>query len=123
MWERFKVGDPILLAGIAGSMVALFYTRPLCWYKALCASFGGTGAAVFIAPVIVKDFSPEVGAAVAFLLGIFSMSIIGIVFQILDRIKNAPIKTVGEICNIIIDVLLAFRHGVYNRRKEDRDGN
>ena len=107
----------MILAGIAGSMLALTYTRPLSPLKAVYASIGGTGAAIFLAPAIASGLSEEFIPAVSFLIGVFSMSILGVVFQVIERIKSEPIKTISNIVSIVIDVLLAVKG--QNRRKDD----
>lgn len=116
--NKLKAGDPIMLAGIAGSMFALVYTKNLTVWKALCTSIGGTVAAMFLAPAMASGWSPEVASAISFLLGVFAMSLFGIVFEVIDRVKASPIKTLSDITGIVIDVLLAFRNG-QQRRKTD----
>ena len=112
----------MILAGIAGSMFALVYTKHLTVGRALCTSIGGTGAAIFLSPAIASGWSPEVASAISFLLGVFAMSLFGIVFEVIDRIKASPIKTLSDITGIVIDVLLAFREG-RSRRKTDHLSN
>lgn len=125
MWGRIKGGDPILLAGVMGSLLGLYYTKPLCLPKLLVAAIGGVGSALFLSPAIsaAADLGYDGACALSFLTGVFSMSLVGVIFQVIDRVKVEPIKTLSLIIDTIIDVLLAFRHGTQprNRRKDDVD--
>ena len=118
MWERIKTGDPMMLAGIAGSMFALIYTKSLTPGKAVCAAIGGTGAAIFLSPALASGLAPEFAPAISFLVGIFSMSIIGIIFQVIERMRESSIKTLSQVAYVLIDVLLAFRHGTPPKRQQ-----
>jgi hypothetical protein len=125
MWTRIKNGDPIFLAAFAGSMFALVHTKNLTFWQKVQTSIGGIGAAVFLSPALASLWPASFAPAVSFLIGIFAMSVIGIAFQVIEQVKASPIKTIGAIANIVIDVLLAFRHGVdsHNRRKDDKANN
>lgn len=108
-----KVKDMILNGwpGLIGALLSLHYTKPLCFFKGLISFIGGATAAIVIAPAVASDYGHHLTSAMSFLIGTFSMSIIGIVFQVIDRFRASPIHTLRAFVNIVIDVLLAFRHG------------
>ena len=107
--------------GIFGALVSLYYTKPLCFFKGLVSFCGGAVAAIALAPAFAGHAGEHVVSGVSFLIGTFSMSILGIIFQVIDRVRAAPIHTLGGFIGVVIDVLLAFRHG--RTRGENKDGN
>ena len=118
-----KLRDMILSGwpGLIGALLSLHYTKPLCFFKGLISFIGGATAAIVIAPAVASDYGQHLTSAMSFLIGTFSMSIIGIVFQVIDRFRASPIHTLQAFVNIVIDVLLAFRHGVsVNRNPESK---
>jgi hypothetical protein len=121
MLEKLRSIDPVLLAGVMGSMLGLVYTKPLDRLRTIYTAIGGTGAAIFLTPAIASGLPESFVPAVSFLIGVFSMSIFGVVFQVIDKIRAAPIKTLSAITGIIIDVLLAVKG--QGRRSTDKEGN
>lgn len=109
--------------GIFGALVSLYYTKPLCLFKGLVSFCGGAVAAVALAPAFASHAGDHVVSGASFLIGTFSMSILGIVFQVIDRVRAAPIHSIGEFVGVVIDVLLAFRHGRTRGDKESKHGN
>lgn len=107
--------------GILGALVSVYYTKPLCFTRGLISFVCGAAAAVALSPAISGHAGEHFVSGVSFLIGTFSMSLIGIVFQVLDRVRDAPIKTFSDFLYVLIDVLLAFRHG--RMRGKDRDGD
>ena len=106
--------------GLFGALLSLHYTKPLCFRKGIVSFAGGAAAAITIAPAVAGDYGGQITSAASFLIGTFSMSLFGIVFQVIDKFRASPIHTVSELVNIVIDVLLAFRHG--KTRNEKREG-
>lgn len=117
MCEELRKAFAHCWAGIFGALVSLYYTKPLCIYKGVVSFLGGSVSAIVISPAIAKHAGDHLLSAIAFIVGVFSMSIIGIVFQVFDRIKASPVSTIGEFVDIIIDVLLAFRHGKHRPKR------
>lgn len=124
MCEEFRKLLTTCWPGIFGALVSVYYTKPLCLAKGLISFFGGAVAAVALAPMLASmaGYTNEhTVSGISFLVGTFSMSILGIVFQVIDRVRAAPISTLGDFMDVVIDVLLAFRHG--RTRKDEDDGN
>ena len=123
MWERIRNGDPMVIAGIGGSLFALIYTKNLTKGEALLTSVGGTCAAIFLSPVIASGLPDQFAPAISFLVGIFSMSMIGVVFEIINKIKESPVETISDIASIVINVLVAFKNGTDQRKEDPSDEN
>ena len=109
-----------VIPGVLGALLSLYYTKPLCFYKGVVSFLGGAISAMFIAPAVAHGYGMHMTNAAAFLVGTFFMSVIGIIFQVVEKFSQSPVRTLKTLRESVIDVLLAFKHG---RIRKDGEKN
>lgn len=119
MYDEIKKSLYSCWPGVFGALLSLYYTKPLNLIKGVISFLGGAVAAISLAPAVAAHGGEHIVSGLSFVIGTFAMSILGILFQIFDRIKTAQISGISDIVDIVIDVLLAFRHGRTRGSKND----
>lgn len=82
------------LGGFFGAVISLRFLEGLSWWKRLSTVIAGTFVAAYVTPLIVLlfDLNVKVESGVAFLVGVFGMSLAGAVIKAIPDI----IKAVNE---------------------------
>lgn len=84
----FGIKFATILAGFFGAVISLEYVSELSRWRKCLAILGGAVCASYGAPIIVHFLAlpASLEAGIGFFLGLFGMSIAGVVFRTLDRI-------------------------------------
>lgn len=107
--------------GALGALISLRFVPYVGAPQTVLSVIGGAGAAVVVSPVVSETWGVHLAGAASFLVGLFSMTIFGVVFDVIDKIKKQPVRSVRALLNILIDVVAAARNGSINARNRKEE--
>lgn len=83
-----------VIGGFIGSVISLRFLSELNWIQRIVAVFSGMFIAGYCAPIILNtlDLKPQLEGGIAFLVGLFGMSLAGAVEKAIPEV----IKAVNE---------------------------
>lgn len=86
------------IGGFFGALVSLKFIEGLFWWQRIPTVFAGMMAAAYCTPLVMEMFtiSVKTEAAIAFLIGVFGMSLMGAVVKALPELSTAAINYVKE---------------------------
>lgn len=118
--ESLKESIGILSAAIIGSFIGTATKRNDTPLMMAVSVASGISSAYIFTPIIIAHFDVgyRIDYAVAFLLGLFGMSIISIVMAIMEILRNNP----KEIISFIKDIFIKSESTtiINNNYKEDK---
>jgi hypothetical protein len=99
--ESLGLKTPAVVAGILGATASLTYERDISPGRALLLILVGSACAAYITPLIAHYFTFEapVDNAVAFMVGLLSMRIVGGLLVIGEKFKDDPMAFIRKIRN------------------------
>ena len=86
------------IGGFLGALVSLKFIEGLNWMQRLPTMFGGMCAAAYVTPLIMElapTISPKSESAIAFLIGVFGMSVAAACIKALPELITAAKERIG----------------------------
>jgi len=104
MWQDFfsNHDSGLKFAGLLGALVSLYFLKNLSGIKALIAVLVGTVCATYLTPLFLQftTVADKAENGVAFLLGVFSMNLVGGIFKVSEKFRDKPIETFKKLKKI-----------------------
>ena len=89
-----------MLAGAGGSLITLRFLGPMPWYERLILVLGGTLITHYTTPLAIYWLNlTKYQNSIAFLIGVFGMSTVGALLQILSAIGANPFEWLRVVLN------------------------
>ena len=97
--EALGVKMTLVVAGLVGGVASLAFVSSYSPKEGFAAIIGGTACAAYLTPIIAAKFNVmgSTENAIAFLLGIGGMNIIGGLFKLSAGFRKDPLRTVSDI--------------------------
>ena len=117
--EYIKESIGIISAAIIGAFIGTASKRNDSTLMIVVSLVTGISSAIYFTPVITQyfDVTTKIDYAVAYLLGLFGMSIISISMSVVDTLKNNP----KEIISFVKDMFLKDKTTIINNNYKDED--
>jgi uncharacterized membrane protein YeaQ/YmgE (transglycosylase-associated protein family) len=93
LWSALEIKVSTTVAGLIGGILALSMMPKLTFRKAVTAVIGGAACAAYATPLAVYFFSIEnrnLENALAFVMGVVGMNVLGGIFTLSERWRRAP---------------------------------
>lgn len=115
--ESIRVSIGIISAAIIGSFIGTASKRNDSSITIIVSIASGISCAIYFTPVISNyfNFTQDIDYAIAFILGLFGMSLISIAMSIVETLKNNP----KEIISFVKDMFLKDKTTIINNNYKD----